>query len=150
MELEKAEALFGEAEAIYRAEAALAGRAASEWAEAAKWHGVALFELKRRDEAAAAWGLAKALQPDDAADRGDGAARGGARVRRGAGGRAGGGAAARWRRGHGRARQQSALDAARVAQALGVDEVVVAAIARRRRRARPTRRRAGERAAPPT
>ena len=35
-----------------------------EWAEAAKWHGVALFELKRRDDATRAWSIAKLLEPD--------------------------------------------------------------------------------------
>ncbi|MCA1665123.1 MAG: hypothetical protein LC659_12785, partial [Myxococcales bacterium] len=61
VELEKAEALFGAAETIYRDEGARPG-IASEWAEAAKWHGVALFELKRAPEAARAWALAKRLE----------------------------------------------------------------------------------------
>jgi len=62
VELEKAEALFEAAEASYRAEAARPA-VASEWADAAKWHGVALFELKRAQDATRAWGLAKRLEP---------------------------------------------------------------------------------------
>ena len=34
------------------------------WSEAAKWHGVALFELKQRDEAMREFSLAKLLEPD--------------------------------------------------------------------------------------
>jgi len=63
VELEKAETLLAQAESAYAPELARPG-VAEEWADAAKWHGVALFELKRRDEAVAAWGRAKALHPD--------------------------------------------------------------------------------------
>ena len=63
VELDEAEKRLGEAEAVYAPELGRPGVAA-EWAEAATWHGVALFELKRRDEAAEAWGRAKALFTD--------------------------------------------------------------------------------------
>ncbi|HEY2748628.1 MAG TPA: hypothetical protein VGL86_28600 [Polyangia bacterium] len=63
VELEKAEALLDKAEATYRGHANLPGVRA-EWGEAAKWHGVALFELRRRTEALAAWARAKALEPE--------------------------------------------------------------------------------------
>jgi hypothetical protein len=63
VELEKAEALLAEAERAYESKTALPG-ARAEWAEAAKWHGVALFELKRREPAARAWARAKALSPE--------------------------------------------------------------------------------------
>ncbi len=63
VELEKAETLFAASERAYRSRVRRAGVAA-EWAEAAKWHGVALYELKRRDQAAEAWSRAKALAPD--------------------------------------------------------------------------------------
>lgn len=60
VELDKAAERLDAAERVYAPELARPG-VAEEWAEAAKWHGVALFELKRRDEAAQAWGRAKAL-----------------------------------------------------------------------------------------
>lgn len=63
VDLARAEQLFADAEQIYAAEAARPG-VRDEWAEAAKWRGVALFELKRRDEAATAWQRAKALARD--------------------------------------------------------------------------------------
>jgi hypothetical protein len=63
VELEKAEALLGEAERAYEAKPAWPG-ARAEWAEAAKWHGVALFELKRREPAMRAWARAKGLLAD--------------------------------------------------------------------------------------
>jgi hypothetical protein len=63
VELARAEKLLADAEAIYEPEAARPG-VRQEWAEAAKWHGVALVELKRRDEAIAAWQRARSLEPD--------------------------------------------------------------------------------------
>lgn len=64
VELEKAEALLAEAESVYENERLRPGVAA-DWALAAKWHGVVLFELKRRDEANQAWARAKSLMPDE-------------------------------------------------------------------------------------
>jgi hypothetical protein len=63
VELERAEKLLAEAGRLYREHVATPG-VPQEWAEAAKWHGVALFELKRRDEATRAWSIAKLLEPD--------------------------------------------------------------------------------------
>jgi hypothetical protein len=63
VELARAEKLLSDGEAIYEPEAARPG-VRQEWAEAAKWHGVALVELKRRDEAIAAWQRARSLEPD--------------------------------------------------------------------------------------
>jgi hypothetical protein len=63
VELEKAEALLAEAESAYASKLTWPG-AGAEWAEAAKWHGVALFELKRVQEAQHAWAGAKALLPE--------------------------------------------------------------------------------------
>lgn len=63
VELDKAAALLAEAEQLYAAKDAWPGVRA-EWAEAAKWHGVALFELKRAAEAHQAWAHAKALLPE--------------------------------------------------------------------------------------
>lgn len=63
VELQNAEALLAAAEKVYEPERARPGVDA-EWADAAKWHGVALYELKRRDEATEAWRRAKALYPD--------------------------------------------------------------------------------------
>lgn len=60
VELARAETLMAEAEAIYAPELGRAG-VRDEWAEAAKWHGVALFELKRREEALAAWRRARSM-----------------------------------------------------------------------------------------
>jgi hypothetical protein len=62
VELDKAEARLADAERLYAPEAARPG-VAPEWAEAAKWHGVALFELKRPEDAAREWSLAKRLEP---------------------------------------------------------------------------------------
>jgi len=64
VELDKAEALLAQAESVYGAESARPGVAA-EWALAATWHGVVLFELKRREEANRAWARAKSLVPDE-------------------------------------------------------------------------------------
>jgi hypothetical protein len=63
VELEKAEALLAKAEDLYGTKTARPG-ARAEWGEAAKWHGVALFELKRAPEAQQAWARAKALLPE--------------------------------------------------------------------------------------
>jgi hypothetical protein len=63
VELERAESFFAKAEAEYTPEAARPG-VRQEWAETALWHGVALFELKRRPDATEAWKRAKALYPD--------------------------------------------------------------------------------------
>ena len=63
VELDKAEALLAEAEHVYEPKTAWPG-AKAEWAEAAKWHGVALFELKRTQAAMEAWARAKGLSPD--------------------------------------------------------------------------------------
>ena len=62
VELEQAEAALTRAEKIYAAELWRPG-VKPEAAEAAKWHGVALFELKRREDANAAWQRAKELEP---------------------------------------------------------------------------------------
>jgi hypothetical protein len=56
VELEAAADAFARAETIYREH-----DAGTERGEAAKWRGVALFELKRRDEAAREFGVAKSF-----------------------------------------------------------------------------------------
>ncbi|HEY2749144.1 MAG TPA: hypothetical protein VGL86_31210, partial [Polyangia bacterium] len=117
VELEKAEALFGDAEATYRPSAARPG-VASEWAEAAKWHGVALFELKRAQEAAREWGLAKRLEP--ASELTEAMVR--PEVARAFAAAPIGDAPAV-------AEQVAATDAESVQRVLGLDELVVAAIA---------------------
>lgn len=60
VELDAAAATFQRAEQLYEQHASVPG-VTGPYAEAAKWHGVALFELKRRDEARAEFGVAKAL-----------------------------------------------------------------------------------------
>jgi hypothetical protein len=60
VELEAAEQAFAAAEKLYQEHRALPG-VCTAWAEAAKWRGVALYELKRRDEARSEFGLAKGL-----------------------------------------------------------------------------------------
>jgi hypothetical protein len=62
VELERAEEAFAAAERIYSEHAALPG-VRIEHAEAAKWHGVAWFELKNKQQAADAWGRALMLDP---------------------------------------------------------------------------------------
>lgn len=62
VELEAAEQTFARAEGIL-GEHEGEPLVAAAWAEAAKWHGVALFELKRRDEAVRAFARAQALEP---------------------------------------------------------------------------------------
>jgi tetratricopeptide (TPR) repeat protein len=63
VELERAEGLFAQAEVIFTPEEARPA-VRQEWADAALWHGVALFELKRRSDAIDAWKRAKSLYPD--------------------------------------------------------------------------------------
>jgi hypothetical protein len=62
VELEAAAEAFEAAETVYSAHKAWDG-VASAYAEAAKWRGVALFELKRRDDAMRAFSRAKGFDP---------------------------------------------------------------------------------------
>ncbi|HEY1585590.1 MAG TPA: hypothetical protein VGH63_07870, partial [Polyangia bacterium] len=62
VELDRAVVAFEKAEHTFDEHRGWAG-ADVEQAEAAKWHGVVLFELKRHDEANEAWSRAKLLDP---------------------------------------------------------------------------------------
>ncbi|MDB4966558.1 MAG: hypothetical protein JWN44_2247 [Myxococcales bacterium] len=62
VELARGEAALAQAEALYAPELWRAG-VGDEAAEAAKWRGVALFELGQRGEATRAWRRAAALEP---------------------------------------------------------------------------------------